>query len=97
MAGKKEILVYLNNHRVYLKGDELMAYLNTLGIDNVRSFQVYYTPPSQYEADGNIGILKIETTKNINPGLQSNLLGKGEMAHNLSCGASAKILYSGKN
>jgi hypothetical protein len=97
MAGKKEILVYLNNHRVYLKGDELMAYLNTLGIDNVRSFQIYSTPPSQYEADGNIGILKIETTKNINPGLQSNLLGKGEMAHNLSCGASAKILYSEKN
>lgn len=86
----------MNNHQLYLKGDELIAYLNSLGVENIQKIQVLSTPPAKYEANENIGILKIETLKKINPGLQANLLGKGSIAHYLSYGASAKILYSGK-
>lgn len=96
MIGKDGVLVYLNNHQLYLKGDELMAYLNSLGLENIQKIQVISTPPTKYEADENIGILKIETSKKINPGLQASVLGKGTIAHYLSCGGSAKFLYSGK-
>lgn len=96
MVGKNEVLVFLNNHQLYLKGDELIAYLNSLGAENIQKIQVLSTPPAKYEANENIGILKIETLKKINPGLQANLLGKGSIAHYLSYGTSAKILYSSK-
>lgn len=63
MVGKNEVLVFLNNHQLYLKGDELIAYLNSLGAENIQKIQVLSTPPAKYEANENIGILKIETLK----------------------------------
>lgn len=53
----------MNNHQLYLKGDELIAYLNSLGAENIQKIQVLSTPPAKYEANENIGILKIETLK----------------------------------
>lgn len=41
MVGKNEVLVFLNNHQLYLKGDELMAYLNSLGTENIQKFKYY--------------------------------------------------------
>ena len=97
MAGKSGVLVYLNNHQVYLSDGDLMAYLNSLGLENIKRIHVISTPPAKYEAEENVGILEIETTKNIHPGWQARLLGKASVAHYLTGGASANILYSGKN
>lgn len=95
MAGKSGVVVYLNNHKIYLKGGELIAYLNSLGLENIREVKVLPTPPTRYEADENIGIIEIETTRKINPGLQSNFLGRGTIGRYLSYGGSARVLYSG--
>ena len=97
MAGKSGVLIYLNHHQVYLSGGDLMAYLNSLGLENIKRIHVISTPPAKYEAEENVGILEIETTKNIHPGWQARLLGKASVAHYLTGGASANILYSGKN
>lgn len=97
MAGKSGVLIYLNHHQVYLSDGDLMAYLNSLGLENIKRIHVISTPPAKYEAEENVGILEIETTKNIHPGWQARLLGKASVAHYLTGGASANILYSGKN
>lgn len=97
MVGKSKVLVYINHHQVYLSGDDLMAYLNSLEMDNIRKIHVISMPPAKYEAEGNVGIIQIETYNKINPGWQARLLGKATAAHYLSGGASARVLYSGKN
>lgn len=95
MAGKSSVIVYLNNHKVYLNGENLVAYLNSLGLENIREIKVLPTPSTKYEADENIGIIAIETKKKTNSGLQSNFLGRGTIGRYLSYGGSAKVLYSG--
>lgn len=97
MAGKNKVLVYLNNHQVYLSGEDLMSYLNSLGLENINKINIISTPPTKYESEGNVGILKIETSKKINPGWQGRILGKAQQAHYQSGGASARFIYSGKN
>jgi hypothetical protein len=94
MAGKDIVLVYLNHHQLYIKGSDLLEYLNSLGLDNIESIQVISNPPAKYEAEGNIGILKIITKRSVNPGWQTRLLGKISAAHDLSAGGSANIIYS---
>lgn len=95
MAGKSSVIVYLNNHKVYLNGENLVAYLNSLGLENIREIKVLPTPSTKYEADENIGIIAIETKKKTNSGLQSNFLGRGTIGRYLSYGGSAKVLYTG--
>lgn len=97
MTGKSSVLVYLNHHRVYLSGGDLMAYLNSLGLENIKRVHVITTPPAKYEAEENIGILEIETYHKVNPGWQATLLGRASMARYPIGGASARVLYSGKN
>lgn len=97
MAGKNGVIVYINNHRVNMQGGDLMAYLNSLGLDNIQKIDIISNPPAKYEAEGNVGILKIVTSKKINPGWQGRLLVKPQLAHYFTGGVSAKIIYSGKN
>ena len=63
MAGKNSVIVYINHHKLFLKGGELMTYLNSLGLDNIRQIKVITTPPARYEAEGNVGIIEIETSR----------------------------------
>ena len=60
MVGKNEVLVFLIITNFILKGDELIAYLNSLGAENIQKIQVLSTPPAKYEANENIGILKMK-------------------------------------
>ncbi len=94
IAGKSEVKVYVNHHKLFLKGGELMAYLNSLGLDNIKKIKVISTPPVRYEAEGNVGIIEIETSKKFVPGLQTSLLGRGTIGRYLSYGGSAKVFYS---
>lgn len=96
MAGKNSVIVYINHHKLFLKGGELMTYLNSLGLDNIRQIKVITTPPARYEAEGNVGIIEIETSRKLVPGLQAKFLGRGTIGHYLSYGGSAKLFYSGK-
>jgi hypothetical protein len=68
MSGKSSIIVYINDHIVRLDGQSLLSYLNSIPTDNINSIEIISTPPSQYDAAGSVGIIKIVTKKNIRPG-----------------------------
>lgn len=66
--GKSAVIVYINDHIVRLNGQSLLSYLNSLPPDIIESIEIISTPPAQYSAEGNVGIIKIITKKNISPG-----------------------------
>ena len=92
MAGRNGVVVMVNGHVVRLKGSELMAYLNSIGLSKIRRVQVMATPPVRYEAEGNVGMVNIETDRHLLPGWQGRVLGKLSQGHYLTEGASAKAL-----
>ena len=73
MAGKSSVLVYINDYMVRLKGYDLIDYLNTLPTEDIKSIEIISMPPAQYNAEGNLGIIKINMKKYIIPGWKEYL------------------------
>jgi len=73
MLGKSSTIVYINDRIVRLQGQTLLSYLNSLPPDIIKSVEIITTPPAQYDAEGNTGIIKIVTDKNILPGWKEYL------------------------
>ena len=96
MTGKSSVSVYINHRQVYLQGQDLVSYLNSLSPDIIKKVEILSTPPAQYEVEGNIGIINIETSKNINPGWQGRIKALYRQAHYPSAGSSAHFNYTGK-
>jgi hypothetical protein len=71
--GKSSVIVYINDRIVRLEGRSLLSYLNSLPPDIISSIEIISTPPAQYDAEGNVGIIKIVTKKNILPGWKGYL------------------------
>ncbi|MGE5473197.1 MAG: outer membrane beta-barrel protein [Ignavibacteriales bacterium] len=94
--GKSSVIVYINERIVRLDGRTLMSYLNSLPTDIIKSIEIISTPPAQYDAAGNVGIIRIITDKNILPGLKEyfrvGYLKNTYSSHSLSC----NISHSGK-
>jgi hypothetical protein len=96
MSGKSSVMVYINHRQVYLQGQDLIAYLNSLSPDIIKKVEIISTPPVQYEAEGNIGVVDIETSRNVNPGWQGTVQTLYRQAHYSSAGSSAHFSYRGK-
>ncbi len=96
MSGKNAVLVYINQHQIYLEGSDLITYLNSLSPGIIKKVEIISTPPVQYEAEGNVGIVKIETSKNINPGWQGRIQSLYCQAYYPSYGGSVHLNYVGK-
>ncbi|WP_421920091.1 outer membrane beta-barrel protein [Marinifilum sp.] len=66
--GKSFVKIYINDRLVRLSGQSLVSYLNSFPPDIIKSVEIMSTPPAEYDAEGNMGIIKINTDKNIQPG-----------------------------
>lgn len=96
ILGKDNTIVYLNNRIIHLSGAALTGYLNSISVDDITSIEIVPSPPSEYDASGNVGIIKITTKKSHSPGLKGFVKG-GFMQNSYSSGqASAYINYAGK-
>ena len=68
MAGKANVIVYINDFQVRMDAKTLPEYLNSLSPKDIQSIEIISTPPANYDAAGNTGIVKIVMKKNIHPG-----------------------------
>jgi len=94
--GKSSVIVYINDRIVRLSGQTLLSYLNSLPPDIIKSVEIITTPPAQYDAEGNVGIIKINTKREILPGWKE-LLRAGFMQNSFSSYLiSAFASYTGK-
>jgi len=94
--GKQSVIVFINNRVIRLSGQALLSYLNSLPPDIISSVEIISTPPSEYDASGNVGIIKIVTTKNIFPGWKEFFKVGSIKNSYLSYMASALVNYNGK-
>jgi len=94
--GKSSAIVYINDRIVRLEGQSLLFYLNSLPPDIISSVEIMSTPPAQYDAEGNVGIIKIVTKKDIYPGWKEYFKAGYIISSYSSYKISAFVNYNGK-
>ncbi|HEY0176527.1 MAG TPA: outer membrane beta-barrel family protein [Pedobacter sp.] len=72
IRGSKDILVTINDKKVYLRGEELKAFLEGTNGGDIRSVEVITNPPAKYEASGS-AVINIKMKKNIKEGYKGSV------------------------
>lgn len=75
MVGKDGVKVFINHKLVRLDGRSLVSYLNSIPVNNIKSIRVMTIPPSQYDAEGNIGVIRIATKTILPTGIKGLIKG----------------------
>ncbi len=70
IRGSQGAVIYIDNRRVNLSNDELIAFLQSMPSDNISSIEVITNPPSNYDAEGSAGVINIIMKKNPKMGWQ---------------------------
>lgn len=59
IIGKSTVLVMINDRVLRLSQDDLANFLRSISSDNIARIEVITTPPAQYAAEGNSGLINI--------------------------------------
>jgi hypothetical protein len=59
MRNTPGVAVYVNDRRIYLSGDALTQYLQSIRAADVARIEVMTTPPARYDAEGDSGVINI--------------------------------------
>jgi hypothetical protein len=63
IIGKSSLLVMIDDKIVQLSEEDLANYLKSIPSDNIKSIEVFTTPPAKYEAEGKSGLVNIKLKK----------------------------------
>ncbi len=72
IKGTAGAVVYINNKRKILSGNELKAYLSAMPAENLVAIEVITTPSSRFDAEGGAGVLNIITKKKKEDGTEGS-------------------------
>ena len=75
IPGKGTVRIMVNDKLVQLSGDELEALLRSMPSERISKIEVITTPPANYDAAGNAGIINIITRKTTRRGWNGNIGG----------------------
>lgn len=96
IIGRDEVIVYLNNRIVNLRGQNLLDYINTLDLNIIDNIEVIPNPSTEYDAGGNVGIINIETKKNTADVWNGNMRGGFIVNSYFSEMLSGMLSYNGR-
>lgn len=71
MSGRSAVKVYIDNREIRMTGKELADYLNSFPASRLKSVTVLNMPGAEYDAENNIGVIRI-TTKHSFDGFRGN-------------------------
>lgn len=63
MIGKSNVGVMVNDRLISLSGEDLIVYLRSLRSDDISNIEIITSPPSNYDAAGNSGLINIITKR----------------------------------
>lgn len=63
IVGKGEVLVMIDDRLQRMSQEDLTTFLKSIPAGNIKSIEVITTPPAQYEAEGNSGLINIKMKK----------------------------------
>ncbi len=103
LVGKNGVALLINGRLLQLSGDDLITYLQSIPSDNIERIEVITTPPAQYDAAGNSGLINIVLKKNnkngvngdVRMGYEQSGYGTGIGGFNLNYRAGKLNLYAG--
>lgn len=75
IAGKGAVRVMINGRLVRITDEELQNYLRSFTAADIKKIEVITSPPAQFDADGNAGLINIVTRRDRNPGFSGSING----------------------
>ncbi|MDC7993804.1 TonB-dependent receptor [Altibacter sp. HG106] len=73
VEGKTGVQIYIDGRPSVLRGDDLIAYLETLQASDIDAIEIITQPSSKYEAAGNAGIINIKLKRDKNLGTNGSI------------------------
>lgn len=75
IVGKGTVLISINGRLQQLSSGEVLSYLNNIDPKSIKNIEIITTPPANYSAEGNAGIINIVTKdpKKENEGLSGSI------------------------
>jgi hypothetical protein len=71
--GKQGVNVMLDGKLLRLSPDQLVSMLSGISADNIEKIELLNTPPANYDAEGNAGLINIVTKKNKKKGTNGSV------------------------
>ena len=93
IAGKSGVVVMINNKIYRLPMETLIQMLDGMPADNVERIEIITTPPANFDAEGNAGILSIILKKNLDEGLNGNFNASAGYGANEKYGSNMNFNY----
>ncbi|MBP6824936.1 MAG: TonB-dependent receptor [Saprospiraceae bacterium] len=72
MSGKNGVLVMINGKISRLPSSAIIQLLEGMNADNIERIELIHTPPANFDAEGNAGIINIVLKKNADDGLNGS-------------------------
>lgn len=73
VLGRSGVIVYIDEKRLPLSGDDLSNYLINLSADQIDKIEIISNPGAKYEAEGNAGIIDIRLKKDKSLGTNASI------------------------
>ncbi|AMQ00395.1 hypothetical protein AY601_3529 [Pedobacter cryoconitis] len=72
-GGQRSVLVYIDDRKLYLQGDDLMRYLKSIPSEDIKTYEIRTVSGAEYEGNSTGVIINITLKKNTKYGLTSTL------------------------
>ncbi len=96
LVGKEGVVVMINGKISRLPSDAVVQMLNGMNADNIDRIELIHTPPANFEAEGNAGIINIILKNSGDEGLNGGYSAKGGYGRGGKYGAAGNVNYRHK-
>jgi len=97
LNGKNGVLVLIDGKQLRMSMDQLVDLLNSMPADNIEKIELLTSPPANYDADGNAGIINIVLKKNRKTGTNGSLSIAGGYGYREKASASLNLSHNTRN
>jgi hypothetical protein len=96
MFGKEGVVVMINGKISRMSQDAVVQMLEGMNVANIERIELIHTPPANFEAEGNAGILNIVLKNNIEGGLNGTYSLNGGLGKDYNYGGGVNFNYRKK-
>ena len=96
MLGKDGVIIYINGKRTRMDGTTLLRMLEGMPSSNIEQLELIHTPPANYDAEGNAGIINIVMDRELDEGFFGTVDLNSGYGDNVKYGAGINLQYNGE-
>lgn len=93
MSGKSGVVIMINGKISRMPEAALLQLLESMNADNIERIELVHTPPADFDAEGNAGIINIILKKSADDGYNGNLSAYAGYGFREKLGASTNFNY----